>query len=78
MDILSLDENAKVIDTYVQRIKQVAAMLKYVEPQILEVFKNNFPSHLSWILFPIEKLRQVVEMTKSILTKEKLDIQLAG
>ena len=31
-----------------------------------------------WILFPVEDLRQVVETTKRILTKEKLDKQLEG
>ena len=31
-----------------------------------------------WILFPIEDLRQAVETAKRILTKEKLDKQLAG
>ena len=30
------------------------------------------------MLFPIEDLRQVVEIAKRILTKEKLDRQLAG
>ena len=37
--ILHFDENAETIDAYVQRIRQVAAMLNYHEPQILEVFK---------------------------------------
>ena len=31
-----------------------------------------------WILFPISDLRQAVETAKRILTKEKLDKQLAG
>ena len=34
------DENEETIDAYVQRIRQVAAMLNYDEPQILEVFKT--------------------------------------
>ena len=33
---------------------------------------------LYWVLFPIEDLRQAVEMTKRILTMEKIDRQLAG
>ena len=49
-----------------------------MEPQILEVFKNTLPTKLYLILFPIEDLRQVVETTKRILTKEKLDRQLTG
>ena len=60
------------------RIRQVATLLGYGEPQILEVFKNTLPTKLYWILFPIEDLRQAVEMAKRILTKEKLDKQLTG
>ena len=60
------------------RIRQVATLLGYVEPQILEVFKNTLPTKLYWILFPIEDLRQAAEMAKRILTKEKLDKQLTG
>ena len=50
----------------------------YQEPQILEVFKNTLPTELYWVLFPIMDLRQVAEMAKGILTKEKIDRQLAG
>ena len=38
------DENTETIDTYVNRIKQVAALLNYGEPHILELFKNALPS----------------------------------
>ena len=50
----------------------------YGEPKILEVFKNSLPKKLYWVLFPIDDLRQVVETEKRILTKEKIDRQLAG
>ena len=60
------------------RIKQVANLLGYEEPQILEVFKNTLPTKLYWILFPIEDLRQAVDTAKRILIKEKLDKQLTG
>ena len=63
---------------YVTQIRQVATILGYGEPQILEVFKNTLPMKLYWILFPIEDLRQAVETAKRILTKEKLDKQLTG
>ena len=72
----SFDENTETIGTYVACIRQVAALLGYREPQILEVFKNTLPTKLYWILFPIEDLRQAVEITQRILTKEKLDRQL--
>ena len=43
------DENTETIDAYVNRIKQVAALLNCGEPQILELFKNTLPSKLYWI-----------------------------
>ena len=58
---------------YVTHSRQVATVLGYGEPQILEVFKNTPPTKLHWILFPIEDLRLAVETAKRILTKEKLD-----
>ena len=74
----NFDENTETIDMYITWIRQVAILLGYGEPQILEVFKNTLPMKLYWILFPIEDLRQAVEMAKRILTKEKLDKQLTG
>ena len=75
---LTFDENIETIDSYVTRIRQVANLLGYWEPQILEVFKNTLPRKLYWVLFPIENLRQAVDTAKRILTKEKLDKQLMG
>ena len=74
----SFHENTETIDSYVTKIRQVAAFLGYGEPQILEVFRNILPTKLYWILFPIEDLRQTVETAKRILTKEKLDMRLTG
>ena len=74
----TFDENTETIDSYVIRIRQVANLLGYGELQILEVFKNTLLTKLYWILFPIEDLRQAVDMAKRILTKEKLDKQLTG
>ena len=74
----TFDENMETIDSYVIRIRQVATLLEYGEPQILEVFKNTLPTKLYWILFPIENLRQALDTAKRILTKEKLDKQLTG
>ena len=72
------DENTETIDAYVNHIRQVATLLGYQEPQVLEVFKNTLPTKLYWVLFPIADLRLVVETAKRILTKEKIDKQLAG
>ena len=74
----TFDTNTETIDSYKIRIRQVATLLGYGEPQILEVFKNTLPTKLYWVLFPIEDLRQAVETVKRILTKEKLDRQLTG
>ena len=72
------DENAETIDSYVDCIRQVTTLLGYQEPQILELFKNTLLTKLHWVLFPIKDLRQAVETAKRILTKEKVDRQLAG
>ena len=74
----NFDKNTETIDAYSTHIRQVAALLGYGEPQILEVFKNTLPTKLYWILFPIEDLGQAVETAKRILTKKKLDKQLEG
>ena len=74
----TFNENTETIDSYVIQIRQVATLLGYGEPQILEVFKNTLPTKLYWILFPIEDLRQAVDTARRILTKEKLDKQLTG
>ena len=63
---------------YICKIKQVAVLLNYGEPQILELLKNSLPSKLYWILFPINNLRDVVDDAKRVLTKEKLDKHFSG
>ena len=68
--LFNFNENTETIDSYITWIRQVATLLGYGEPQILEVFKNTLPTNLYWILFPIEDLRQAVEMSKRILTKK--------
>ena len=72
------DENTDTIDSYILKIKQVASLLNYGEPKILELFKNTLPSKLYWILFPINNLREAVDTAKRVLNKEKLDKQLTG
>ena len=72
------DENTDTIDSYILKIKQVASLLNYGEPEILELFKNTLPSKLYWILFPINNLREAVDTAKRVLNKEKVDKQLTG
>ena len=55
------DENTETLDSYVAHIRQVATLLDYGEPQILEVFENTLSRKLYWVLFSIEDLRQVLE-----------------
>ena len=72
------DKNVEIIDACVNHIRQVATLLGYQEPQILEVFKNALLTKLYWVLSPIMDLRQAVEIAKRILAKEKIDRQLPG
>ena len=65
-------------DAYVIRIKQVARLLGYEDPQVLEVFKNMVPNRLYWVLFSIDNLHDAVETAKRFLTKEKIDRQMTG
>ena len=64
-------EATNMIDGYIQKVKQVAALLDYGEPQILELFKNTLPSRLYYMLYQIEDLRVAVETAKRLLTKER-------
>ena len=42
--LFHFDENAEMINTFINCIRQVATVLGYQEPQILEVFKNMLPT----------------------------------
>ena len=75
---LHYDENTDTIDSYISKIKQVAALLNYGEQHILELFKNTLPSKLYWILFPINNLQETVDAAKRILPKEKMSGQTAN
>ena len=67
------DEATDTIDGYIQKVKQVAALLNYEEPQILELFKNALPSRLYYMLYQINDSTAVVETAKRLLTKEQMD-----
>ena len=75
---LHFDENTETIDAYVHYLRQVANLLGYQDLQVLEVFKNTLPSKFYWVLFPIEDLGVAVDTAKRMLTKEKIDKELAG
>ena len=66
---IHFDDATDTIDGYIQKVKQVAALLNYEEPQILELFKNTLPSRLYYMLYQINDLRVVVETDKRLLTK---------
>ena len=72
------DENMETPDAYIISIKQVARLLGYEDPQVLEVFKNTVPHRLYLVLFPINNLHKAVETAKGFLTKEKIDRQMTG
>ena len=67
------DEATDTIDGYIQKVKQVAALLDYGETQILELFKNTLPCRLYYMLYQIDNLRVAVETAKRLLTKEQMD-----
>ena len=67
------DEATDTIDGYIHKVKQVATLLDYSEPQILELFKNTLPSRLYCMLYQVNDLRGVVEMAKRLLIKEQMD-----
>ena len=72
------DENEDTIDSYILKVKQVASLLNYGEPELLELSKNTLPSKLYWLLFPINNLREAIETAKKVMNKEDLDKQLTG
>ena len=72
------DENADTINSYIHKVKQVAALLNYGEPQILELFKNTLPSRLYYMVYSINKLREAVKTEKCMLTKEQIDKHKSG
>ena len=72
------DENTDTVDSYVLRMSQVAAMLKYGEMQILENVKNTLLYRLYLTLINVNNLRDAIDLAKRVLTKEKLDRQLTG
>ena len=63
-------ENLETIDSHIMHIRQVASLFGNGEPQVLEVFINKLSSQLYWVLFPIEDLRQSVEMTNEYSPKK--------
>ena len=72
------DKNADLIDSYIHKVKQVAALLDYGEPQILELFKNTLPSRLYYMVYNINNIREAVETAKHMLTKEQIDGHKSG
>ena len=67
-----------MLDAYVTHIRQIAELLGYGKPQVLEVIKNALLMRFIWLLFPIDELTIAEETAKRILTKEKIDRQLVG
>ena len=62
-----LDEATDTIDGYIYKVKQVAALLDYGDPQILEQFKNTLPSRLYYLLYHVDNLNVTIETAKWIL-----------
>ena len=75
---LHFHENAKTVDAYLTRIRQVASMPGYGDPQILKVIKNTMPSIKYLVMFGMENLRATIGAVKRILIKEKLHRQMSS
>ena len=79
MEIIFFDENSGFLDSFITHIRQLSVVLGNKEPQILEFFfRKTLSSRYYWVLFPIEDIWQAIETAKRLLTKEKVDRQLAG
>ena len=72
------DDNMDTVDSYILRMSQVMAMLNYCEMQILENLKYTLLHRLYSTLINVNNLRDVIDLAKRVLTKEKLDRQLTG
>ena len=75
---LNYDESADTIDSYVIKLRQLAALLGYGELQMLETFKNTVPGKIYWALFPINNFREAIDTAKRVMAKEGLDKQRMG
>ena len=53
----NFDENTETIDVYVTQIRQIATLLGYGEPQILEVFKNTLPIKIILDIIPYRRFK---------------------
>ena len=60
------------------KLRQLAALLGYGEPQMLESFKNTAPGRIYWALFPINNFREAIDKAKKVMAKEALDKQRVG
>ena len=67
------DEATNTIDGYIQKVKQVAALLDYGSTTNLRITQKTLPSRLYYMVYQIENLRVVVETAKKLLTKEQMD-----
>ena len=59
-------------------MKQNVQILGNNKGQVLELFKNILPIRYYYLLFDIQKFRELVEGTKCVMTKEKLNKQTTG
>ena len=71
------DENTETIGAYITHIRQVATLLGYGESQILDALKYT-PHKIILGIISHRESKKVVETVKRILTKGKIDRQLAG
>ena len=62
-------------DSYVLQLKQCVQFLGYNKGHVLEHFKNIFPQDIIFLVF---KIYEAAESAKHVMTKDELNIPLAG
>ena len=72
------DESVDDIDSYVTRVKQIAVLLNYGDPEMLELLRNTLQSRLYYLIYRENNLEEVIEIAKTVLTKEKLEKEKTG
>ena len=68
----TFDENTETIDSHVMQIRQVATLLGYGEPQILEAFKEHLTNKIILDLIPNRRLKTSRRDSKKNINQGKV------
>ena len=76
--VMKWDDTGESIESYVQKIRHLANLLGYGEPQVLELLKHSIPSRYFWPLIHTDDVNQCKDMIEMLQTKEKLEGHTTG